>query len=61
VSKRIITVSGVETIYETTGPFDIATIIKGSNIAEVNRSVEEIRRIDGVLNTNTSIILRTIR
>jgi len=61
VSKRIMKVPGVETIYETTGPFDIATIIKGSNIAEVNKSVEEIRRIDGVLNTNTSIILRTIR
>jgi DNA-binding Lrp family transcriptional regulator len=61
VSKMIMSVAGVETIYETTGPFDIATIIKGSNIAEVNKSVEEIRRIDGVLNTNTSIILRTIR
>lgn len=61
VSKKIMAVPGVETIYETTGPFDIATVIRGSNIAEVNRSVEEIRRIDGVLNTNTSIILRTIR
>ena len=61
VSRKIKAVAGVETIYETTGPFDIATVIKGSNIAEVNRSVEEIRRIDGVLNTNTSIILRTIR
>lgn len=61
VSKRIKTVPGVETTYETTGPFDIATIIKGPNIAEVNKSVEEIRRITGVLNTNTTIILRTIR
>jgi len=61
VSKRIRTVAGVETIYETTGPFDIAVIIKGPNIAEVNRSVEEIRRISGVLNTNTTIILRTLR
>jgi DNA-binding Lrp family transcriptional regulator len=61
VSKKIKAVAGVETIYETTGPFDIATIIKGTNIAEVNKSVEEIRRITGVLNTNTTIILRTIR
>ncbi len=61
VSKRIRTVPGVETIYETTGPFDIAAIIKGQDIAEVNRSVEEIRRISGVLNTNTTIILRTLR
>ena len=61
VSKRIGSVPGVETIYETTGPFDVAVVIKGTNIAEVNRSVEEIRRVNGVLNTNTTIILRTIR
>lgn len=61
VSKRTRSVSGVETIYETTGPFDMAVILKGSNIAEINRSVEEIRRLNGVLNTNTTIILRAIR
>ncbi len=61
VSRSIRTVAGVETIYETTGQFDIAAIIRGPNIAEVNKSVEEIRRIGGVLNTNTTIILRTIR
>ncbi len=61
ISKKIVNVAGVETIFETTGSFDIATIIKGSNIAEVNKSVEEIRRIAGVLKTDTSIILRTIR
>ena len=61
VSKKIRGVTGVETIYETTGAFDIAAIIKGPSIAEVNKSVEEIRRLGGVLNTNTTIILRTIR
>lgn len=61
LSKKIRSVAGVETIYETTGPFDIAVIIKGPNISEVNRSVEEIRRLEGVLNTNTTIVLRTIR
>jgi DNA-binding Lrp family transcriptional regulator len=61
VSKRIRGVRGVETIYETTGDFDIAAIIRGPNIAEVNRSVEEIRRVGGVLSTNTTMILRTLR
>ena len=60
VSKRIKTVRGVETIYETTGPFEIAVILVGSNIAELNKSVEEIRRLTGVLSTNTTIILRSI-
>ncbi len=61
VSKKLKSVRGVETIYETTGPFDIAAIIRGASIAEVNKSVEEIRRLDGVLKTETTIILRTIR
>jgi DNA-binding Lrp family transcriptional regulator len=61
LSKKLKSVRGVETIYETTGPFDIAAIIKGASISEVNKSVEEIRRLDGVLKTETTIVLRTIR
>ena len=61
VSRKLKSVKGVETIYETTGPFDIAAIIKGASISEVNKSVEEIRRLEGVLKTETTIILRTIR
>jgi DNA-binding Lrp family transcriptional regulator len=60
VSRRLRSLKGVETIYETTGPFDIAAIIRGASVSDVNRSVEEIRRIDGVLRTETTIILRTI-
>ncbi len=61
VSKKLRSVKGVETIYETTGAFDIAAILKGASISDVNKSVEEIRRLDGVLKTETTIILRTIR
>ncbi len=61
VSAKIRGVHGVETVLETSGQFDIAVIIKGANIVEVNKSVEGIRRLDGVINTNTMMILRTIR
>ncbi|MDA4128047.1 MAG: Lrp/AsnC family transcriptional regulator [Thaumarchaeota archaeon] len=61
VSGKIRGVAGVETVYETAGQFDIAVVIKGANIVEVNKSVEGIRRVDGVINTNTMMILRTIR
>ena len=61
VSRKLKSVRGVETIYETTGSFDIAAIIKGESIAEVNKSVEEIRRLEGVLKTETTIVLRTIK
>jgi len=49
----------VETVYEITGQYDIAVIISGLNIAEVNECIEKIRRVDGVVNTNTMIILRS--
>ena len=61
VSERIRTVKGVEAIYETAGQFDIAVIVKGSDIVEVNSTVENIRRVEGVINTNTAMVLRTIR
>ncbi len=60
VSRRITGVQGVVTVYETTGPFDITAVLKGSNIAALNKTVDEIRRLTGVLSTNTSIILKSI-
>jgi DNA-binding Lrp family transcriptional regulator len=49
----------IETIYEVTGQYDIAVIISALSIAEVNGCVEKIRRLDGIANTNTMIILRS--
>jgi len=48
-------------VYETAGQFDVAAVIKGANIVEVNKTVEGIRRIPGVINTNTTMVLRSIR
>jgi len=59
VSKIIKKIPNVETVYEITGQYDIAVIVTGLNVAEVNECVEKIRRIDGVANTNTMIILRS--
>ncbi|MDV3243773.1 MAG: Lrp/AsnC family transcriptional regulator [Nitrososphaerales archaeon] len=61
VSSKIRAVSGVEEVYETAGQFDIVVLVKGANIVEVNRSIESIRRIEGIINTNTTMVLRTIR
>jgi Lrp/AsnC family transcriptional regulator of lysine biosynthesis len=61
VSEKMRTVKGVEVVYETAGQFDVAAIITGANITDVNRAIEGIRRIEGVISTNTTMILRTIR
>ena len=59
VSKILKKFPNVETVYEITGQYDIAVIISGLNIAEVDECLEKIRRLDGVVNTNTMIILRS--
>jgi Lrp/AsnC family leucine-responsive transcriptional regulator len=59
VSKLLRKFHNVETVYEITGQYDIAAIISGLNIVEVNECIEKIRRVDGVVNTNTMIILRS--
>ena len=61
VSEKMRSVKGVEVVYETAGQFDVAAIITGANITDVNKTIEGIRRIDGVIGTNTTMVLRTIR
>lgn len=59
VSKRIQAIPNVETIYEVTGEYDIIAVIGGINVAEVNECIEKIRRVEGIMKTNTMIVLRS--
>lgn len=59
ISEILQKLSDVETVYEVTGQYDIAVIISALNITEVNHCVEKIRRVNGVVNTNTMIVLRS--
>ncbi|MGD8300380.1 MAG: HTH-type transcriptional regulator LysM, partial [Nitrosopumilaceae archaeon] len=58
VSVKLAKLEGVKTVYEITGQYDITTIISASNIAEINNSIDALRKIPGVIDTNTVIILR---
>jgi len=58
VSKKIRSIPNVETIYEVTGEYDIVAVIGGMNVTEVNECLEKIRRVDGIMKTNTMIVLR---
>jgi DNA-binding Lrp family transcriptional regulator len=60
VSSDLQKLKGVEIIYEITGQYDIATIISAPTILEINSYIDEIRKIEGVSDTNTVIILRTL-
>lgn len=60
VTSKLLAIHGVKIVYEITGQFDIATIISASSISEINQSVDLIRRIKGISDTNTVIILKTL-
>ncbi len=60
VSSKLTKLDGVKTIYEITGQYDISVIISAPNIADINNSIDGLRKIPGVIDTNTVIILKTI-
>ena len=59
VSNRIREIPNVETIYEVTGEYDVVAVISGLSVAEVNECIEKIRRVEGIMKTNTMIVLRS--
>ncbi|MDQ3839773.1 MAG: Lrp/AsnC family transcriptional regulator [Thermoproteota archaeon] len=60
VSSALMSLDGVQVIYEITGQYDIAAIITSSSVAEINRCIDDVRRIPGVSDTNTVIVLKTM-
>ncbi|HEY6882758.1 MAG TPA: Lrp/AsnC family transcriptional regulator [Nitrososphaeraceae archaeon] len=61
VSSKLMNLKGVEVIYEITGQYDIAAIISAPTITEINKCIDDVRKTEGVYDTNTVIILKTIR
>lgn len=61
VSARLKKVRGVDSIFEITGEYDVAVIVSGSNIAEINSTIDEIRKLNGIDDTNTVVVLKTVR
>ncbi len=59
VSGRIQGIANVETVYEVTGEYDIVAVIGGMSVVEVNECIEKIRRVEGIVKTNTMIVLRS--
>ena len=61
ISVELMKLNGVEVVYEITGQYDIAAIIAAPSVAEINKCVDYVRKIEGVSDTNTVIILKTMR
>ena len=61
VSSKLATLDGVRAVYEITGQYDITVIISASSIHEINSSIDALRKVSGVTDTNTVIILKRVR
>ena len=59
ISRNIMKIAGVDYVYEVTGEYDIIVIARASGVDMVNRFIDEIRSIPGVVSTYTMIVLRT--
>lgn len=60
VSARLTKLDGVITVHEITGNYDVMVVLGAPSIVNINDSIDELRKISGVTNTNTMIILRTV-
>ncbi len=60
VSIKLTKLEAVKTVYEITGQYDITVIISAATIAEINNSIDALRKIPGVVDTNTVIILKKV-
>ncbi len=61
ISNKLKKMRGVDSIFEITGEYDIAVIVSGSNIAEINGTIDEIRKLTGIDDTNTVVVLKVVR
>lgn len=60
VSSKITKLEGIKTVYEITGQYDITAIISAPSINEINSCIDALRKIPGVIDSNSVIILRTL-
>lgn len=59
VSKNIKKIVGIDTVYEVTGEYDIVAILRAPGVDMINKFIDDIRSIRGVVSTYTMIVLRT--
>ena len=60
VSLKLTKLDGIKKIYEITGQYDICVIVQAPTINEINACIDDLRKISGVTDTNTVIILKTV-
>lgn len=60
VIKRLRGIAEIRTLHTTNGNWDLIADIQVSNLSEFDRVLREVRMIDGVANSETSLLLSTV-
>jgi DNA-binding Lrp family transcriptional regulator len=60
VANKIKLLDNVSKVNEITGEYDIAIMIEAFTMEEVNNTIDQIRKTEGVASTNTMVILREV-
>ncbi len=60
VIKRLRGMPELQTLHTTNGAWDLVAEVQTSSLAEFDRVLREVRMIDGVLNSETSILLSSV-
>jgi DNA-binding Lrp family transcriptional regulator len=58
IAKNVSTLSGIESVMEVAGQFDISAVVSGADVSSVNQCIDAIREVEGVQTTNTLFVLR---
>jgi DNA-binding Lrp family transcriptional regulator len=49
---------GIKTVYEVSGQFDIVCLIESHAMSTINDTIEKIRRLNDVVDTNSLMVLK---
>ncbi|KON27357.1 2-isopropylmalate synthase [miscellaneous Crenarchaeota group archaeon SMTZ-80] len=58
IARKIRAIKGVDRIYEISGDYDIEISLNANSTIELNDVLERIREVDGVIATETRLVLR---
>jgi Lrp/AsnC family transcriptional regulator of lysine biosynthesis len=59
IAQAVKKIHGIDQVFEVAGEVDIIAIASGGSIQEINKYIDEVRRIEGVSKTSSMIVLRS--
>ncbi|MEM3433271.1 MAG: Lrp/AsnC ligand binding domain-containing protein, partial [Candidatus Methanomethyliaceae archaeon] len=59
VAQAVKKIEGVDQVFEVAGDVDVIAVASGKSIQEINKHIDDIRRIEGVSKTSSMIVLRS--